>query len=162
AFGRFGGSAANAAFFVDNGTSTTPGAYSYGTTGQTDRALGAISTGSTLETAFGALLVNNSGATINSITIPFTGEQWHRAGNSQSLDFGYSVGATSILSGTFTAFSALSFGNIQNGSSMPLDGNLPANQLLVSATITGLNWTPGSNLVIRWTDTGNAANPAGL
>ena len=161
-FGRLAGSSPNASFLFDDGTNTTASAYSYGSTGATERALGSISTGSTLNTAFGALLVNNSGATINSITLTFTGEQWHRGGNSQSLDFGYGVGATSVLAGTFTPFSALNFGNVQNGSSAPLDGNLPANQLLISATITGLNWTNGSNLVIRWTNTGNAAQPAGL
>lgn len=160
-FGRLSGSNPNAAFRVGDGSTTNQGVYSYGTTGATDRALGSLA-GGTVVSTFGALLVNNSGSTINSITITFTGEQWRRGANVNTLSFGYSVGATSVLSGTFTSFSALNFSSLQIGSGTALNGNLPANQLLVTATITGLNWTAGSRLVIRWTDSNDPGADAGL
>ena len=122
----------------------------------------AASRGPRLISSFGALFVNNTGSTLNSITITFTGEQWRRAPNANTLSFQYSVGATSIANGTFTNFSALNFTGPQIGSATALNGNLAANQVMVTATITGLNWTAGSQLAIRWNDTNDPGADAGL
>ncbi len=161
AFQRLSGSGANAAFRVGDGSTNNQAMYSYGTTGSGERALGSLA-GGTIVSSFGALLVNNSGSTIDSITITFTGEQWRRGANANTLAFLYSVGATSISTGTFTSFSALNFTGPQTGSSTALNGNLAANQMVVTATITGLNWTAGANLVIRWDDSNTAGADAGL
>ena len=149
-------------FRADDGSNASPGVYSYGSTASTERALGSHVSGAGTGAGFGAIFVNNTGSTINSITITYTGEQWQRGGNANSLLFSYSVGATSIADAgaTFTAVAALNFAPIQTGSSIPLDGNLPANRILITATITGLNWTNTSNLVIRWQDSGSSG--AGL
>ncbi len=161
AFARDSGNQANAQFRVGDGSTTNQGIYSFGTTGSGERALGSLA-GPQLVSSFGALFVNNSGSTLNSITISFTGEQWRRAPISNTLSFQYSVGATSISTGTFTSFGALNFTGPQTGSAMALNGNLAANQVHITATITGLNWTAGSNLVIRWNDTNEARADAGL
>ncbi len=161
AFRRVSGTSANAAFRFGDGSTNNQGVYSYGSAGSGDRALGSLA-GGQLTSSFGALLVNNSGSVINSITITFTGEQWRRAPNPNTLSFQYSVGATSIASGTFTSVSALNFTGPQTGTATALNGNLPANQVLITATITGLNWTAGSNLVIRWNDANDPGADAGL
>ena len=53
----------------------------------------------------------------------------------------------------FTEFSGLGF-TAPNSQAAPtevaIDGNAAANRALVSATVTGLNWTPGSTLVLQW------------
>ncbi len=161
AFRRVSGNSANGAFLIGDGTVNTPAIYSFGATGAGDRALGSLA-GPQLVSSFGALLVNNSGSVINSITITFTGEQWRRAPIANSLLFQYSVGATSIAAGTFTSFSALNFTGPQTGPATALDGNAAANQVHITATITGLNWTAGSTLAIRWNDANNAGTDAGL
>jgi hypothetical protein len=161
AFRQLSGTSANAAFRVGDGSTNNQSVYSYGTTGSAERALGILA-GPQRVSSIGALFVNNSGSTINSITITFTGEQWRRAPNPNTLSFQYSVGATSIAAGTFTSFSALNFTGPQTGSATALNGNLAANQVLVSATITGLSWTAGSRLAIRWNDANDAGTDAGL
>jgi hypothetical protein len=161
AFQRLSGTQANAAFRFGDGSTTNQGVYSYGTAGSGERALGSFAGGG-LVSSFGALLVNNSGSTLNSITITFTGEQWRRGANPNTLSFQYSVGATSISTGTFTSFSALNFTGPQTGSGTALNGNLAVNQVQITATITGLNWTAGSNLVIRWNDGNEGGADAGL
>src|SRR5262249_39315738 len=115
-----------------------------------------------LTSSFGALFVNNSGSVVNSITITFTGEQWRRAPNPNTLTFQYAVGASSIATGTFTTFSALRFTGPQTGTATALIANFAANQVLIPATFPGLNWTAGSNLVIRWNDNNDAGADAGL
>jgi hypothetical protein len=154
-------SGTNPVFRANNGGANNLGVYSYGSNGSTDRALGSLA-GAALSPSFGAIFVNNSGSALNSITITYTGEQWRRAPNPNTLSFAYSVGATSIVSGTFTSFSALNFTGPQTGAAGALNGNLAANQVHISATITGLNWTAGSNLVIRWDTNPVAGANAGL
>jgi len=161
AFRRVNGTQANAQFRIGDGSAGNQGVYSFGSVGSGERALGSIG-GPGLVSSFGALFVNNSGSVINSITITFTGEQWRRAANANTLSFQYSVGATSIASGTFNSFSALNFTGPQTGTTGALNGNLAANQVSVTATITGLNWTAGSNLVIRWNDANDPGADAGL
>ncbi len=163
AFRRTSGTTANEAFRFGDGSTNNQGVYSYGTAGSTDRALGSLA-GGQLVSSFGALLVNNSGSTINTITITFTGEQWRGGAQSNTLAFQYAVGATatSIANGTYTSVSALNFTGPQTGAAGALNGNLAANQVLVSATIAGLNWTAGSNLVIRWNDSNDTGTDAGL
>ena len=161
AFQRLSGNTTNAAFLVGDGSINNQSVYSYGTTGSTDRALGSLA-GSQLVSSFGALLVNNSGSTITFITLTFTGEQWRQGVNPNTLSFQYSVGATSISTGTFTSFSALNFTGPKTGAPGALDGNLAANQTVVTAIITGLNWTAGSNFVIRWDDANETGANAGL
>src|SRR5687767_12747594 len=70
-----GGARDNEQYAVDTGGSTTGDMYSYGATGATDRALGALRSG-TLLPVFGANFSNDTGATITSLLISYTGEQW--------------------------------------------------------------------------------------
>jgi hypothetical protein len=161
AFQRLSGTSANAAFRFGDGSTNNQGVYSYGTAGSAERALGTFA-GGQLVSSIGSLYVNNSGSTIDTIRITFTGEQWRRGASPNTLSFQYSVGATSISSGVFTSFSALNFTGPQSGSSIALNGNLAANQVQVSATISGLNWTAGSRLVIRWNDSNDPGADSGL
>jgi uncharacterized protein len=151
AFGRIGGLSQDAAFMVGDGSSAADGVYSFGTNGSSERALGSLA-GPTRTSTFGAIFVNNTGSTLNSVTISFTGEQWRQARNSNTLLFQYAVGAGSITNGAFTSFNALNFTALRTGPVGALNGNLAINQRQISATITGLNWTAGSTLAIRWDD----------
>jgi DNA/RNA endonuclease G (NUC1) len=154
AFSNYGATTAVAKFAVGTGSSTAGSVYSLGSTGNSDRALGSLGSSSAIS-RFGATIVNNTGQTINAVTLSYTGEQWRRGGGAiNKLTFSYGVGATDINTGTFTTAAALDFtAPVTVGSSLTLDGNLAANRTAISSTLTSLNWTPGSTLVLRWTDT---------
>src|ERR1022692_3586263 len=95
------GSAANTSYTADSGASSTGDTYSYGHKGSTDRALGSLATGSE-QTSIGAKFINNTGYSINTITVSYTIEQWRLGATGRqdsmvasvsplasSLNFGY-------------------------------------------------------------------------
>src|SRR5215813_6392517 len=53
------GAAADGSYVVGTGSVNTGGAYSFGASGSTDRALGSLGSGTATPTHFGALLTNN-------------------------------------------------------------------------------------------------------
>src|SRR4051794_27053283 len=87
-----GGARDNEQYGVDTGGSTTGDTYSYGAAGSTDRALGALRSG-TLIPLFGACFTNNTGAPITSLNVAYTGEQWRlgTAGRTDQINFEYST-----------------------------------------------------------------------
>ena len=164
-FAKNTGSGANALFKFDDGGSTSGGVNSYGTSGATDRALGSVGSG-TMASRVGVTLVNTTGVTITYVTVNYTGEQWRHGGAAtpNKFAFSYAVGATDISTGTFTNLTALDFtAPVTTATGSALDGNAIANRVPnITATITGLNWTPGQTLVLRWTDVDDTGSDDGL
>jgi autotransporter-associated beta strand protein len=162
-FYKSGGSGTNALFRIDNGTLTSGSLYSYGATSSTERAIGALSSGTTA-TTFGATFSNDTATTLTSFTLTYTGEQWRRgSGAANTLTFSFSLGATNISSGVFTTYAALNFtAPVNTGINVALDGNLAANQVAISQTISGLSWAPGTTLTIRWADVDDVGSDDGL
>ena len=164
-FSKYSGSGSVALFRFDNGASNSGAAYSYGTTGAVDRALGSLGSGTTIS-RFGVTFVNSSGRVINQALIGYAGEQWRHGGATtpNKLTFSYSVGATDINTGTFTLAPALDFtAPIATTTTAALDGNAPANRMnSITSTLTNLNWAPGQTLVLRWTDVDDAGSDDGL
>jgi autotransporter-associated beta strand protein len=161
--GKTVGSAAGVIYKAENGGNFSGAVNSYGVFGETDRALGALASGS-VTGAFGATFVNNSSTTYTQFVLSYTGEQWRR-GNAaaNTLTFAYQLGGSSILSAGFTNAPALNFtAPVTTGTSIALNGNDPANQTPIVAAVTGLNWAPGQTLVIRWTDVDDGGNDDGI
>jgi uncharacterized repeat protein (TIGR01451 family) len=151
-----GGARDNEQYAVDTGSSTTGDIYSYGSAGSTDRALGELRSG-TLIPLFGAKFTNNTGATITSLDVSYTGEQWRFGGVHSTvadrLDFQYSVNATDLSTGTYLDANALDFNPpITTGTAGALDGNAAANRTAISSTITGLSIPNGATFFIRFND----------
>lgn len=153
-----GGSGGNTEFRSHNGSlagNAGRGVISFGVDGSNERALGALSTSNQIN-SFGLVLRNDTGLTLDSFTLSYTGEQWRRGNVSSpnTLFFSYSVGGTSIGAGTFTGISSLDFAapNTQAApTEVALDGNASANQTSLSGGVSsGLNWAPGDTLVLRW------------
>ena len=69
------GTGANTSYASDAGSTATGNTYSYGTGTATERALGALRSGS-VSPVLGVQIRNSTGSTITSITITYTGEQW--------------------------------------------------------------------------------------
>ena len=147
-------SAGSPAFGVDNGGANSGGVFSYGATSATNRALGILAS-TTSVSNIGAVFVNNTGSTINTLTVSFDGEQWRNGGSNlpDTLAFSYQVGGSAINTGTFTSASTLNFSSkVTSTTAGPLDGTQAANRSLVAGNITGLSWAPGQTLVLRWSD----------
>ncbi|MBS0658117.1 MAG: ExeM/NucH family extracellular endonuclease [Verrucomicrobia bacterium] len=148
-------------FAVDNGNSTTGAAYSYGASGDSDRSLGSLASGTSIP-RFGAAFVNTTTETIQEVRISYTGQQWRNGltGVANVLRFSYSVGAASIgdADTLFTAAAQLDLASpvVGTAGASVLDGRLPANQRLVVGQLSGVNWQPGQTLVIRWVDVNDA------
>lgn len=137
-----------------------------------EKALGSI--GSTTVAANGANmymgfhLTNGSGKTLNSFTVTYNGEEWRdgQGTTGETLSFDYSLDATDNNwagqqavgdpAAAFTAVPALNFtapvvaGTGTSGT--PVNGNVEGRVSDITATISGINWAPGTDLWLRWAD----------
>ena len=155
---------ANATYTAGTGSSTAGDTYSFGSTGSTDRAFGTLQSGTLLST-IGASFTNNTGNTITSVAIAYTGEQW-RCGTTgrgaDRLDFQYSTDATTLTTGTWTGVATLSFSSPNVATVAALDGNAAANRTAISGTISGLTIPNGATFWIRWSDFNASGSDDGL
>lgn len=148
------GTNANTTYTAGTGASNAGDSYSFGAASSTERALGGLQSGS-LVPAFGVYFTNNSGSTITSLIITYTGEQWRlgTAGRADRIDFQFSTDATSITTGIWTDVDQLDFSSpVTTGTVGVLDGNATANKTSISYTITGLSIANGATFFFRWTD----------
>jgi hypothetical protein len=143
---------------ASKGYSNNYGTYSFSSfAGGPDKSLGLVR-GSTGAAYFGAEFLNASDVAITSFTLSYYAEQWRKgavvSGN-QVTPFGYSLGATSLTSGTFTNVAELNMNSLHDGdgTSAAMDGDVASNRLLISATVSGLSWAPNQVLWIRWSGT---------
>jgi endonuclease I len=159
------GTGANTTYTADNGALNTGNTYSFGAAAATDRAFGGIQSGSVLPT-IGVQFLNNSGSTITSISINYTGEQWRlgTTGRVDRMDFQYSTDAASLSTGTWADENNLDFtAPVTSGIIGALDGNNSSNRTLINViTISGLSITNGSGFWLRWNDFNATSSDDGL
>lgn len=150
-----GGSARNnGAYAASTGSDTAGDVYSFGAASSAERAYGTLFSG-TLNPTIGASFTNNTGQTITSLDIAYTGEMWRAGvtsrGAADRLDFQLSSNATSLTTGTWTDYDSLDLNSPNlNAPTTTLNGNSPGNQAPVSFTITGVNIPNGATFWIRW------------
>lgn len=170
-----GGANGHQRFRIQDGSQNAGAFYSFGSSGNTDRALGSLSSGSLAATGaesyIGLRLRNDTGATISSFSLSYSGEQWRDGGsttavNAQSMTFGYSTTATSVQDAGFTSVSELNltspvFANTTS-SGAAVDGNVAGKVVISAVTVNGLTWAPGTDLWLRWADKNDAGNDHGL
>lgn len=158
------GTAANTTYTAGTGSSTTGETYSFGATGNTERAFGGLQSGSLIPT-IGACFTNDTGSAINSLGISYTGEQWRLGALARAdrIDFQYSLNATSLADGTWIDVNALDFtGPVTSGTVGALNGNVAPNRTTIASTIAGLNIPSGAAFFIRWTDFNASGSDDGL
>lgn len=170
---KIAGSSGGASLGVSDGGGSAGAIYSFGAASggtQSDRALGAVASG-TNTMAFGFALRNNApGTIITSITISFTQENWRTptmASNTLTAAWGTSAtpGVTTSNYLTAAGLSAVSDLNMTLGftsSNTVLDGNLLANQVAKSFVFSSLSLAVGDRLFVRWQDVDNTGNDAGI
>lgn len=148
------------------GGSSSQGLYSYGDRSISEMALGLITTNSSGDITFGAKYLNQSGETIRSITVSYTGEQWRISDGQrpQVLAFSYLVsnsdptiaipertsGYVYVPELYLTSPKFDTTGLVLAGETgIPLDGNLIENQVQISFTFN-VTLTDGDYLLLRW------------
>ena len=158
-----GGARDNEQYAVDTGSSTTGDVYSYGAAGSTERAFGALRSG-TLIPVIGACFTNNTGGTLTSLQVAYTGEQWRlgTAARTDALNFEYSLDATSLTTGSWTGVAALNFVTPDTATTGAKNGNAAATRTALSATIGSLSISNGASFCIRWNDTDASGADDGL
>lgn len=170
---------------VGAGTVNTGAFMSFGAAASTDRALGDV--GSTTLAAnptapatgtpiYWALRVTNStGQTLGSFTLSYFGEEWRDGNNTtpEAITVGYTNAATTdatnwadqaAVNPDFTSILALTFNPpVTANNDAAVDGNLAGRSpSALTATVTGLNWAPGTDLWIRFNEPQVAGNDDGL
>ena len=146
------GTNANGLYQAGTGSGNAGDTYSFGAASSTERAFGGLQSGS-LNPTIGAAFTNDTGSTVTTLAIAYTGEQW-RLGTLARLDridFQYSLDATSLTTGTWTDADTLDFVAPTTGPTVgALDGNAAPNRTAVSGAISGLAIPPGASFWIRW------------
>jgi DNA/RNA endonuclease G (NUC1)/fibronectin type 3 domain-containing protein len=158
-----GGARDNEQYGVDTGGSTTGDIYSYGAAASTDRSLGALRSG-TLIPFYGAKYTNNTGATITSLVVAYTGEEWRlgTAARTDQINFEYSLNATDLTTGTYTGVAALNFITPDTATTGAKNGNAAADRTLLGPVTIPVSIPNGATFFIRWTDTDATGADDGL
>ncbi len=177
-YAQFGTNVNNPTTYTPStGSSGTGALYSFGSTGATDRGLGSVGSGTTTDIFWAVKLTNNTGATITSLSVSYTGEEWRAGGctptpctpAAQTVDFQYRIASAGVISDANTPTTSwvdhdpLDFISPQTGTSTAsaLDGNSPANRTALSSTIS-VTINPGQEVWLRWKDINHASNDHGL
>ncbi len=150
-----GGTNANGLYTAGTGSSNAGDTYSFGLVApSTERALGGLRSGS-LVPNFGVCYTNNTGATITSLTVTYTGEQWRfgTLGRNDKLDFQYNQNTTGINgAGTWTTVPALEYLAPTQASVGTNPAGGPWSTAVISSNIAGLSIAPGATFCFRWFD----------
>jgi uncharacterized protein len=162
--------AAVTSYTASIGDGTAGVLYSYGAAGNSDRALGAQPTTAAGGFFYAVRLANNTGVALSSLDVSFVCEQWRNGGNAtaQTLSFEYQVGTVGSVTGAnapstgWTPVTALNCTTpVATASAAALNGNLPANQVSKSGTITVA--VPASQEIwLRWVDVNDSGNEHGI
>lgn len=159
---------------------TNTGAFtSFGVNNDSDRALGGIGSGGAYfgAPATGAIagwitvaITNTTGATLDSFTLGFNGEQWRDGGAAipvaQTMVLEYGFGATFATVSSWTApggnFDWSSPVSTNTGTGAAVDGNAAGLVAGRGGTIGSLAWNNGDTLWIRWVERNDPGNDHGL
>ena len=118
--------------------------------------------------SIGFRISNNAGTTLTDFTLTYDGEQWRNGGSgtANALRFAYSLTATTAdwtNAPGFTSVSALDFvAPVVGTTAASVDGNSAGKVAGITATVSGLSWTPGTDLWLRWKDLSDPGADDGL
>ncbi len=152
------------------GGDNSGGIYNLGASGNSDRALGTMSSSSTTP-AFGALIKNDTTNILTGLKLSFTAEFWRSCTSTTNvLAFGFGkVDGATVTTGNFlTTTNVNSSTNLNITGPAPvatngaLDGNSAANQSSFANVLVPVNLAPGEVAFIRWQDTDEGGNDAAL
>ena len=154
---------------ANTGGNTTASLYSFGSTSVSDRAFGYVPSDAFTGVSgkgngyMGWRLKNNTGKSIGSIQIIWTGEQWRKAidANIQYITLSYQVGSTvtDLTSGTYILTNSTFASPIHDATAaITLDGNLSANRTAGITIDINVVIPAGEEIMLRWADLNDPAN----
>ncbi len=160
-------------YVAGNGASNTGSFYSLGLS--TDRALGGVASGGAYfgSPAQGAVagwialaVRNDTGGSVDGITLRFNGEQWRNGGNTerQPMVLEYGMGATfADVPEWLPAGANFNWQSpVATGTAAAVDGNAAGRVNNVGGDLRGLGWAPGATLWLRWVELNDVGNDHGL
>src|SRR5690606_25335262 len=154
------GSNSNSTYAAGTGSDNAGNTYSFGLSGNSDRAFGGLLSGS-LTPTIGVCFENNTGQVIQSISVSYTGETWRvgSANRTDGIQFQYNQSTTSITGGgTWILHPDLDYFN----PGQPTGNGSMQHFANISNTITGLNIAPGSTFCFRWIDFNASSSDDGI
>lgn len=132
---------------------------SFGGVTSSDRALGSQNRNDGFQNIyFGLLLTNDTGGTITGFNLQYAGEQWRRIGNHAAdvMTFDYQIfdaGTVTLDEASgWTSVPELAFTSPSTGTT---SGNVAGNgagRVEFDEDISGIDWAPGQQIWLRWTD----------
>ena len=162
---QISGSQTNTNILSGTGSGTGSGIYSYGLSGNNNRALGSLASGTGVY-AFGVVFENLTGNILNKIQIHYKATQWRKggSGNSNHWQFSYQIRhANSIDTGNLIKKNEGNLISIHHSTgSATLNGHQSTNQYPISITIHDIVWKPGEKLILRWDDQDETGSDDGL
>ncbi len=160
-------------YVAGNGASNTGSFYSLGLS--TDRALGGVASGGAYfgSPAQGAVagwialaVRNDTGGSVDGITLRFNGEQWRNGGNTerQPMVLEYGMGATfADVPEWLPAGANFNWQSpVATATAAAVDGNVAGRVNNVGGDLRGLGWAPGATLWLRWVELNDVGNDHGL
>jgi len=157
------------------GNDNTGNFYSFGITGESDRALGGIGSGGEYFDnpdsgniagwiAFAAK--NTTGTTINHLTISFAGEQWRNGGNATAqtmvLEYGFGSSFTTVPTWTAPGSGFNWTSPVATTTAGIVDGNVAGRVAGVGGALSGLSWAHNDTLWLRWVERNDTGHDHGL
>jgi hypothetical protein len=154
---------------ANTGSTTTAGLYAYGIAGTnplSDRSLGyatsnAFTGSAPAKNYIGWRLKNNSGISVNSITVIWTGEQWRRDNStSHVLTLTYQVAATvtNLTAGSWVSSTSTFTSPQIVGAASLLDGNASPNRVANISLTISVSIPAGQEIMLRWEDPNDSGN----
>lgn len=151
----------NGLYTGDDGNAATGDVYSYGVTGDSNRALGTLRSGSNTPT-IGACFTNNTGSAITAVSIQYTGKQFRygTTGRQDRLVFEFGATATSLTSSGYAGITTLDF----TGPTQAAAGRVspPVSAAVPAQSISSLSIANGGTFWIRWSEFDAAGADDGL
>ncbi|HEY3853200.1 MAG TPA: lamin tail domain-containing protein, partial [Verrucomicrobiae bacterium] len=166
--GWYGSSSLLTRFGATDGDQTTGGQISFGLPNSGNRALGLLATSTTGTTAFGAKIINNTGAQLNSVTVQATGELWRQSNLPKTLQCYYAIDPTATApmpgqaTGTLPTLNVIFPTDSGAAGGVAVDGTATANQTQLSANNQPVTWPAGAALWLIWQMTDPTGKAQGL
>jgi hypothetical protein len=155
------GTNGNTTYAGGTGSDTAGNTYSFGvaaTNPVTDRAFGMLQSGS-LTSILGFKFTNNTGSTVTSLVIGYTGELWRLSAAADNIAFSYQAGNVALNASGYTTVAGLAFTTPTTGAGAASDGNLAGRRTVISpVTISGLNIPNGTTYTLRWVDASGSSS----
>jgi hypothetical protein len=161
-------------YIAGDGSNNTGSFYSFGTTGSSERALGAIGSGSSYfgspstGSVAGWIAVafqNGSATALKNFTVGFDGEQWRNGGNTSAqamvLEWGYGSDFASVASWNAPGGNFDWSSPVTGASAGAVDGNAAGRVTGLGGMIT-TDWKPGDTLWLRWAERNDTGYDHGL